>query len=298
MAILEQFRNFAKDKKFPGTGESPYNQLSIWGNRVALYHILILAVVQGITEFLPISSSGHLILTSQVLGWPDQGLTMDIAVHVGTLFAVMVYFWRDLASMAVGAVDLVKGRESPGARLALFVFIGTIPVVVAGYFGQSLVETYLRSAEVIAWTTLCFGLLLWTADRIGMTLRKLDHLSWGGVIFIGLMQVLALVPGTSRSGITMTAARFLGLERSEAARFSMLLSIPTILGAGSLGGWKLYQSGDLALGGDALIAALIAFVTAIIAIWALMQWLRRASFTPFVLYRIALGLGLLYWVYG
>jgi undecaprenyl-diphosphatase len=265
---------------------------------VALYHILILAVVQGITEFLPISSSGHLILTSAVLGWPDQGLAMDVAVHVGTLGAVMVYFWRDMGAMAVGCVHLVVGRQSPGARLARFVIIGTIPVFVVGYFGKSLIETEFRSAEIIAWTTLGFGLLLWLADKVGMTLRRIDHLGWGGVFFIGLMQVLALIPGTSRAGITITAARFLGMERSEAARFSMLLSIPTILGAGALSGLDLYQSGDLALGRDIAIAASLAFATAMIAIWGLMRWLRRASFTPFVMYRIALGCGLLYWVYG
>ena len=264
---------------------------------MALYHILILAVVQGVTEFLPVSSSGHLILTSRVLGWPDQGLAMDIAVHVGTLGAAMVYFWRDMGSMAEGAVHLALGRNSPGARLARFVLIGTIPVFVAGYFGQSLIETEFRGAEIIVWTTLGFGLLLWAADKIGMTLRRIDHLGWRAVVFIGLMQVLALVPGTSRAGITMTAARFLGMERSEAARFSMLLSIPAILGAGALSGWDLYQSGDLALGRDAAIAASLAFATAMIAIWGLMRWLRRASFTPFVMYRIALGLGLLYWVY-
>jgi undecaprenyl-diphosphatase len=265
---------------------------------VALYHIVILALVQGITEFLPISSSGHLILTSTVLDWPDQGLAMDIAVHVGTLFAVMAYFWRDVGAMAVGATHLLRGRDGPRARLARFVMLGTIPVFVAGYFGKSLVETNLRGVEIIAWTTLGFGVLLWLADKIGMTLRRIDHLDWRGVIFIGAMQALALIPGTSRSGITMTAARFLGMERSEAARFSMLLSIPTILGAGALSGLDLYESGDSVLGLDALIAASIAFGVAMIAIWAMMQWLRRASFTPFVVYRIVLGLGLLYWIHG
>jgi undecaprenyl-diphosphatase len=265
---------------------------------VALYHILILAIVQGITEFLPISSSGHLILTSQVLDWPDQGLIIDIAVHVGTLFAVLLYFWRDIWLMLVGVVRLATGRGGPGARLALFVIGGTVPVVVAGYFGKDFIATSLRSAEVIAWATLGFGILLWIADRVGMTLRTVEHLSWGGVLFIGLMQVLALIPGTSRSGITMTAARLLGMERPEAARFSMLLSIPTILGAGALSGYDLYRAGDIALGTDALIAAVLAFFTAIVAIWALMQWLRQSSFTPFVLYRIVLAAGLLYWVYA
>ena len=265
---------------------------------MALYHIAILAVVQGITEFLPISSSGHLILTSRVLGWPDQGLAMDIAVHVGTLVAVMAYFWRDVGLVAVGAVNLLRGRENSGTRLARFVIIGSIPIIVAGFFAKFLVETNLRGVEIIAWTTLVFGLVLWAADKLGMTVRRIEHLGWRGAVFIGVMQVLALVPGTSRAGITITAARILGLERLEAARFSMLLSIPAILGAGALSGLEFYQSGDLALGGDALIAALLAFATAMIAIWAMMKWLRRASFTLFVVYRIALGLGLLYWVYG
>ena len=265
---------------------------------MALYHILILAVVQGITEFLPISSSGHLILTSQVLGWPDQGLIIDIAAHVGTLFAVLLYFWRDVWFMIAGTARLATGRGGPGARMALYVFIGTVPVIVVGFLGKDFIASGLRSAEVIAWATLGFGILLWISDKVGMTLRSIEHLNWGGVLFIGMMQVLALIPGTSRSGITMTAGRLLGMERPEAARFSMLLSIPTILGAGALSGYELYQSGDVALGRDALISALLAFVTAILAIWALMLWLRRAGFTPFVLYRIVLAVGLLYWVYA
>lgn len=265
---------------------------------MALYHILILALVQGITEFLPISSSGHLILTSQVFGWPDQGLMIDIAVHVGTLFAVMLYFWRDMWLMATGLVRLTAGRSGPGARLALYIAVGTVPIVIAGFLGKDFIETHFRSAEIIAWATLGFGIVLWIADRVGMTLRKIEHLSWGSALFIGLMQVLALIPGTSRSGITITAARVLGMERQEAARFSMLMSIPTILGAGILSGYDLYLSGDIALGLDVLIAAALAFLTAMIAIWGLMQWLRNASFTPFVLYRIILAAGLLYWVYA
>ena len=265
---------------------------------MALYHILILAIVQGITEFLPISSSGHLILTSQVLGWTDQGLIIDIAVHVGTLFAVLLYFWRDIWLMLAGLVLLVTGRSSRGAQLALYIIVGTIPVILIGYLGKDLIGTALRSAEVIAWATLGFGILLWVADKFGMTLRTIEHLSWGGVLFIGLAQVLALIPGTSRSGITITAARLLGMERREAARFSMLLSIPTIIGAGVLSGYDLFKAGDIALGLDALIAAALAFLTAILAIWTLMQWLRRSSFTPFVIYRILLATGLLYWVYA
>lgn len=265
---------------------------------MALYHILVLAIVQGLTEFLPISSSGHLVLTSNVLGWPDQGLLVDVAVHVGTLFAVMVYFWRDLWVMALGLFRLVTGRRGPGARLAAHIALATIPVVAAGYFGRDYIVVYFRDVEIIAWATIGFGLLLWLADHLGMTVCRVEHLHAGHVLFIGLAQVLALVPGTSRSGITMTAGRLLGMERQEAARFSMLLSIPTILGAGVLGGAELAASGDVTLGQDILLSAGLAFVTGLVAIAAMMSWLRRAGFTPFVLYRLALGAGLLYWVYS
>lgn len=263
-----------------------------------LYHILVLALVQGVTEFLPISSSGHLILTSQVLGWPDQGLVIDVAVHVGTLLAVMLYFWRDIWEMTTGLLGMMCGRSNRGGKLALLVILATIPVIVAGYFGKPYIESHLRGVEIIAWATLGFGILLWISDKTGMTVHRIEHMRWGSALFIGLMQVLALIPGTSRAGITMTAARFLGMERADAARFSMLLSIPTILGAGVLSGYDLYTSGDLALGWDAGIAAAMAFVTALVAIWALMQWLRHAGFGPFVLYRILLAAGLLYWVYA
>ena len=262
------------------------------------YHILILALVQGITEFLPISSSGHLILTSEILGWPDQGLLIDVSVHVGTLVAVVMYFWRDMWEMTVGLFRMLRGRSTPGGRLALLIILATIPVVVVGFLAKPVVETAFRNAEIIAWATLGFGIVLWVSDRIGMTVHRIEHMRWGNALFIGLMQVLALIPGTSRSGITMTAARFLGMERPDAARFSMLLSIPTILGAGVLGGIDLYKTGDLVLGREALIGASFSFITAVFAIWGLMRWLRHSGFGPFVLYRIAMAAGLIYWVYA
>ena len=265
---------------------------------MALYHILVLAIVQGLTEFLPISSSGHLVLTSNVLGWPDQGLLIDVAVHVGTLFAVMVYFWRDLWAMALGLFRLVTGRSGPGARLAVHIALATVPAAAAGYFGRDYIAVYFRDIEIIAWATIGFGLLLWLADHLGMTVRRVEHLHGGHVLFIGLAQVLALVPGTSRSGVTMTAGRLLGMERQAAARFSMLLSIPTILGAGVLGGAELASGTDVTLGQDVLLSAGLAFVTGLMAIAGMMSWLRRAGFTPFVLYRLALGAGLLFWIYS
>jgi undecaprenyl-diphosphatase len=265
---------------------------------VLLIQIVVLAVVQGITEFLPISSSGHLVLTSHVLGWPDQGILIDVAVHAGTLLAVIVYFWRDLWEMVLGTVGIFTGRRAPALNLVICLIIATIPVVLAGYFGRHYIEDVLRSVELIAWTTLGFGILLWVVDRLCMTVRRIEHMSYAGALFVGIAQVLALLPGTSRAGITMTAARLLGMERREAARFSMLLSIPTILGAATLAGFEIYQAGDVTLRLDAFFAAGLAFLTALLAIALLMRWLMHATFTPFVIYRILLGLGLLYWVYS
>jgi len=265
---------------------------------VPLYQIVVLAIVQGITEFLPISSSGHLVLTSRLAGWPDQGLTIDIAVHAGTLLAVIAYFHTDVWRLTAGSARLLTGRITPDGRLAILVTIATLPIVVAGLLLESYVATLLRNVELIAWTTIGFGLLLGVVDRISMTLQRTEHLSFANAIFIGFAQILSLLPGTSRSGITITAGRYLGMERREAARFSMLLSIPTILGAATLAGIDLYESGNVALGYDAAIAAGIAFVTALIAIGALMRWLQRASYWPFVIYRLALGGYLLYWIYA
>ncbi len=263
-----------------------------------LLHIAVLALVQGITEFLPVSSSAHLVLVPKFTCWPDQGLVMDVAMHVGTVGAVMVYFWRDLWDMATGLLGALKGRGDPHAKLFGYIVIGTLPLVAAGYLMSRYLPGGIRSFEVIAWTTLGFGLLLWLADKLGMTLRRMEHLTLRDGLIIGGAQVLALVPGTSRSGITMTAARLLGMERPDAARFSMLLGIPAVLAAGSLEGWALYQSGDVALTADSVQAAGLAFVSALVAIALMMAWLRRASFAPFVLYRVVLGLFLLSIAYG
>jgi undecaprenyl-diphosphatase len=265
---------------------------------VTLFQIVILAIVQGITEFLPISSSGHLVLTSHLLGWPDQGLLIDIAVHAGTLFAVIAYFWRDLWEMLTGTAGALTGRRSSGLRMVLFLIVATLPVVVVGYFGMRYISTIFRSIEVIAWTTLLFGILLGITDRLCMTVRRLEHMNYAGALFVGLAQVLSLIPGTSRAGITMTACRILGMERRDTARFSMLMSIPTILAAATLASYEIYKAGDLTLQYDAVLAACLAFVTALIAIAVMMRWLVHATFMPFVVYRVILGIGLLYWVYS
>jgi len=261
-------------------------------------HLLVLAVLQGFTEFLPISSSAHLILVPTLTGWKDQGLTIDVAVHVGTLGAVIIYLWRDLWDIVKGFAQLFRGRLTVSARLGINLIIATIPVVVAGYFVHDRLGGTSRSPEVIAWAVLGFGILLYVVDNLFMTVKRMEHINLLTALVVGLSQVLALIPGTSRAGITMTAARMLGFERSDAARFSMLLSIPTIIGAGALKGMELYQSGDTVLGRDAAISGVLAFGFALIAIYMMMAWLRRATFAPFVLYRIVLGGFLLGWVYG
>jgi undecaprenyl-diphosphatase len=263
-----------------------------------IFEIFVLAAVQGITEFLPVSSSGHLRITSDILGMSENTLVMDVAVHVGTLFAVMLYFWRDLVLMIAGLGASVRGRKHEGGRLAGFLVIATLPVVIAGFFGQSLIENTLRTVEIVGWTTIGFGVLLFLADCSGMRILRLEHMNLPNAVIIGLAQVLALIPGTSRSGITITAARFLGYDRTDAARFSMLLSIPAIAGAGLLIGLQLLESDNALLTRDALIAAALSFVTALAAIALFLRWLRFAGFGPFVIYRIAIGGLLLAWTYG
>ncbi|MEQ8319874.1 MAG: undecaprenyl-diphosphate phosphatase [Rhodospirillales bacterium] len=263
-----------------------------------ILHLVILAAIQGITEFLPISSSGHLVLVPVFLGWSDQGLMMDIAVHVGTLLAVILYLYKDVGAMLGGVGRALKGRRDPGAKLFMLLVVGTIPVIGAGFALHHYAPGMFRDMQVIAWATLGFGILLWIADQIGMTVRRIEHLGFFDVILIGLAQCLALIPGTSRSGITMTAARFIGMERPDAARFSMLLSIPVIIAAGTLSGIDLYKSGNIQLAADVFVAAGLAFIFALIAIALMMAWLKRASFTPFVVYRIGLGCFLLAVVYG
>jgi undecaprenyl-diphosphatase len=260
---------------------------------VSWFQLVVLAVVQGITEFLPISSQGHLVLVPAVTGWPDQGLAIDVAVHVGTLGAVMVYFRRDLVRMAAGIA-----RRDDSGKLALQIAVATVPVVLAGIALFALGAERLRSIEVIGWATLGFGVLLYAVDRACPARRRLEQMTFGPAALIGLAQVLALIPGTSRSGITMTAARALGFERRVAARFSMLVSIPVIIAAGTLQAVALYDTGDAVLTGRAVIAAAMAFVTALGAIGFLMRWLTRASFALFVAYRVVLGVALLVWVYA
>jgi len=261
---------------------------------MTLIQIIVLAIVQGLTEFLPISSSAHLILVPVLSDWPDQGLAFDVAVHVGTLSAVVWYFRHDLITMTKDWTASCVQRKTIGdSRLAWAVIIGTIPVGAAGLFLHDLVDTVLRSPLVIAWATIGFGLLLWWADVQGKRQRDEHHLSWKDIIVIGLAQVLALIPGTSRSGITMTAGLMLGLTRSAAARFSFLLSIPAILMAGGYKGLKLLGDGNVEWTAI-IIGTVLSAVTAYLCIHVFLKVLERMGMLPFVIYRLALGVVLLY----
>ncbi len=264
-----------------------------------LEHIAILALVQGLAEFLPISSSGHLILVPYLTGWTDQGLVIDVAVHLGTLLAVLAYFWRDVWEMCRDLPSLFKGRLKPGARLALHICLATLPALAAGLAMRHFVGDSWRNPFVVGWAMAGFALVMYVIDRFGLTIWRIGHLTALQALFIGLAQCLAFVPGTSRAAATMVAARFLGYERAEAARFSMLLSIPAILAAGGLEGYELFQSPEpVGLFQDALLAAGLSGLFGLLAIFFLMYWLKRASFLPFVLYRLLLGGGILIYLYG
>jgi len=265
-----------------------------------LFDIIALALIQGITEFLPISSSGHLVLWPILTGRPDQGVTMDVAVHMGTLAAVVVYFRRDAGRLLAGLADVLRGRgRSDAARLFLLVALATVPAVVAGLVLKltGWVDA-LRALEVIGWTTLLGGLLLWYADRVGAQRRAGGDWRLADAILMGLAQALALVPGTSRSGITMTMARWLGFERSEAARLSLLMAMPVILAAGTLETAGLVRDGNLALTAELGLGAALSFAAALVALTVMMRMFSRDwTMLPFVAYRLALGVGLLGIVY-
>lgn len=265
-----------------------------------LVTLAILAIIQGITEFLPISSSAHLILFPALTGNEDQGLVIDAAVHVGTLAAVMLFFRHDVAILFRGSLDTLRGRVGTAdARLTLTMAAATLPLVVVGAaVALSGLDEAFRSVELIAWTTLGYAALLWLADRLGPRVTTFETWRPGGLLLLGLAQAISIVPGTSRSGITMTAARALGYERTDAARMSMLMSVPAVA---AVGGWivvKLVRKGDVALGIDAAIAAALAFLAALAALAVLMRMLRTWSFTPFVIYRLALGVALLWIAYA
>lgn len=267
---------------------------------MSLFHLLLVALIQGVTEFLPISSSGHLVLLPALTGMRDQGLLIDVAAHAGTLGAVILFFWSDVRLAASGVPSLLRGRvDGPGPWLALCLGVATIPVMVVGGVVKALgLEVALRSVTVIGWATILFGLLLLWADRTGAETRTAGRWSLRHAAIMGMWQVLALIPGTSRSGITITGARFLGYGRKEAARLSMLMSIPTILASAVLLGIDAADEAGAALYRDAGIAALFSLVAALLTLKLMFRFLDRVSFAPYVVYRLLLGAALLAYAYS
>lgn len=256
-----------------------------------LIQVILLALIQGITEFLPISSSGHLLLPKEVFGWSDQGLAFDVAVHVGTWFAVILYFRRDLWGMARdwGLHLAARQEATDNSRLAWYLILATLPAAVVGLTLGGVIEAHLRSTLVVALTTIIFGAALGLADWRGSRHKTLLDMTWKLALVIGLAQAVALIPGTSRSGITITAALFLGLTRHDAARFSFLLSVPVIALSGGYKTLQLWlQSGPVPWG-DLLLGVLLAGVSAFVCIHYFMQYISRMGMMPFVVYRFLLG---------
>ncbi|MDA0279175.1 MAG: undecaprenyl-diphosphate phosphatase [Proteobacteria bacterium] len=260
------------------------------------FQVTILAVLQGATEFLPISSSGHLILPSLLFAWNDQGLTFDVAVHVGTLFAVLIYFRDDLQRLVFAlTLSIFQRKHSEDSKLAWMLLAATIPAGLCGLLFASQVEQYGRSLILIGTTSIGFGLLLFVSDRRGSKQLTLADMNWKTALLIGFSQILALIPGTSRSGVTMTAALFCNLDRAAAARFSFLLAIPIITASGLLRGIQLLQADTESVEWLVLLYAIfISAVVAYLCIHYFLQLIERFGFLPFVIYRVLLGIALIF----
>lgn len=266
------------------------------------WHLILLALIQGLTEFLPVSSSAHLILPSKVFEWPDQGPLIDLMAHLGSLGAVMLYFRKEVGDMAVGAFGWARLTKPTAlqSRLALNIAVATPPVLIVGFIMSAVGwDKDIREEWIIAVTMIVFGVILWLSDIYGKSEKTTEEMTLKSALLLGLSQVLALIPGTSRSGITMTMARGLGFTRPEAARFSMLMAIPVILAGGLFALLKLITDGEgTASLSDGLWVVGLSFVAAYVAIAIFMKLIARISFFPFMLYRIALGAGLLFWIWS
>ena len=260
-----------------------------------LLQAVVLAIVQGITEFLPVSSSGHLILTPRFFGWPDQGLAFDAAIHIGTLAAVVFYFRRQLGQMARAWIASVTRREhSPDSRLAWAVLWGTLPVLIVGYLFNDYIEQHFRTPLLVALQLAVFGVLLWLADWLGKQRRDEYSVGWGDVAAIGCAQALALIPGTSRSGVTMTAALSLGLTREAAARYSFLLAVPGTAAAALYECWRMFHNGHAIEWEPVTVAILLAAVSGFLCIHFLLRFIQKIGMLPFAIYRLLLAALIVY----
>lgn len=260
-----------------------------------LLQVILLAIVQGISEFLPISSSGHLILMPKFFGWPDQGLAYDAAIHLGTLAAVILYFRTQLGQMARAWVGSVTRRErSSDARLAWAVLWGTIPVGIVGLLFNGFIEANFRNPLLVASTLTFFGLLLYAADRLGRRVRDEYSVGWRDAFVIGAAQAISLVPGTSRSGITMTAGLSLGLTREAAARFSFLLAVPGTALAAAYECWKMLQAGDAVDWRPVFFGIVVAAISGFLCIHFLLRFIQKIGMLPFTIYRLLLAAVIVY----
>jgi len=263
---------------------------------MTLINIIIISIIQGLTEFLPVSSSGHLIFIPKLLNLPDQGITMDLALHLGTLLAVFVYYRKDIGQMILAFLFWKDKERVIHRKLGLYIILATIPAVILGLLMHILLPEGLRDIRIIITTTILFGILMGFADKYSPQEKDLSKITAKSALKIGLAQVLAFIPGTSRSGITMTMARFLGFNREDSARFSFLLSIPAIAGAGCFAILDFLESGDAQMGIDMLTAIILSFIVGLFAIYIMIKWIKKYGLMPFVIYRLVLGFGLIAWV--
>ncbi len=257
---------------------------------MSFLHLLALSLVQGLTEFLPVSSSGHLALFPHIFGEKDQGILIDVALHIGTLFAILAYYRRDVFGIAR---DVICWKKTPLRNLGLFIAAGTVPAIIIGGLIHYLLPDGIRSTTIIAANLIVFGLLMGWADKTGVQEKEVKDVTLKTALIVGLAQAVALVPGVSRSGMTMTAARFMGFKRVDAARFSFLLGIPAMTAAGLLSVLEMLESGTPGLMQDAAIAAGLSFFAGLAAIHFMMRWLAQAGLMPFMIYRVILGLALI-----
>ena len=258
--------------------------------------LLILSIIQGITEFLPISSSAHLILIPNFFSHIETGRNFDVSLHFGSLLAVLIYLRKDLFIILLDTISK-KRNEKKGFRLLINLVVSTVPVVIIGFAISYFKIDIIRSIEVIGWTTLIFGILLGIVDKNPKAIRKLTDIKLKDSIIIGLAQTLALIPGVSRSGIVMTSGLYMGFKRYEASKYSLLLSIPVIIAATSLESISLYMEKGFFFNNDMIIGVTFSFITALLTIILFMKWINNASLKVFVTYRVILGIIILIFCY-
>ena len=260
-----------------------------------IFQLMLISIIQGITEFLPISSSAHLILLPKLTTLKDQGITIDVAVHIGTLFAVILYFITDIKLIIIDLINMITFKKVIKSNsLVVCLIVATIPVILFGLIVKVTgLDESLRSVKIIAWAMLIFGIILYYTDQKGSNNKSTENWTIKAAVIMGFWQALALIPGTSRAGSTISGARVLGFSRKDSAKLSMLMSIPTIIASGTLLIASIAVSGDLNLAKDFAFAILTSFLTALLAIKIMMHFLNKFSYTPYVIYRVIFGLILL-----